>query len=82
MEDLQRAIQVLRALPEPTVDAFYVHSEQEFTALREHVDFYQATVNHFGVPTFGIPLYVHESTPPGVLRATLRGEVVEDVPIR
>lgn len=72
---------LIRSMPKPKADAFHIHSEQEREALR--MDFYSQAVDYFcGGLSYGVPLHITDDTPPGVLRAMLRGEVVEDVPIR
>jgi hypothetical protein len=76
---------VAASIPKPTVDALHVHSRQEVEALREFVD----RADKDDLPPFlrwhdalGIPVYVIDDTPPGVIRAMLNGELVSEHNIR
>lgn len=78
-EDFRR---LAEEIPKPTIDSFHVHSRQEVAALREHFDTRKAPGHLFPSAPMSLPVHVVDDTPPGVLRAMLDGEVVDDCPVR
>jgi len=76
---MRQALEALRSIPPPSVDAIRVHSQREIEALsafcrsaNEAPEYLRAT------RALGIPVHIDRTTPPLTIRAMLRGEIVAD----